>query len=128
MNKCIFCGHIARDIELTTTAGGMQVAKFSIAVQRMKKDDPADFLNMVSFGKTAETIANYFNKGSKILVETHVQTGKYVNKEGANVYTTDFIIDRFEFCGGKSDNQGNNQSNYQEYIVPVDDSGEDLPF
>ncbi|WBK39625.1 single-stranded DNA-binding protein [Clostridium phage CB452P1] len=128
MNKCIFCGHIARDIELTTTAGGMQVAKFSIAVQRMKKDDPADFLNMVAFGKTAETIANYFSKGSKILVETHVQTGKYVNKDGANVYTTDFIVDRFEFCGGKSDNQNNNQSNYQEDIVPMDDNGEDLPF
>lgn len=128
MNKCIFMGNVARDIELTTTAGGMQVVKFSIAVQRMKKDDPADFLNMVAFGKTAETISNYFSKGSKILLETHVQTGKYINKEGANVYTTDFIIDRFEFCGGKSDNQSNNQSNYQEDIVPMDDSGEDLPF
>lgn len=131
MNKCIMCGNITKNIELRFAAGsGNAVARFSVALQRMKKDDGADFINCVAFGKTAETINQYLGKGSKILFEGHVQTGSYDNKEGIKVYTTDFIVDRFEFVGGKagetSTNKANSKSTFEEDMTVVDDG--DMPF
>ena len=127
MNKCIFIGNLAKDVELKTTNNGMQVGRFSLALQRMKKDDGADFINMVCFGKTAETIAQYLKKGSKAAFECHVQTGSYDNQEGKKVYTTDFIVDRFEFCGGgAATNNNSNTSANEGFGEPV--YNDDIPF
>lgn len=126
MNNCTFYGRIAKDIEINTTQSGMSVAKFSMAISRFKKDDPADFINMIAFNKTAETIAQYFKKGDPILVNTHVQTGSYVNKEGIKVFTTDFIIDKFEFTNArKSDN---NSMGNDGLVSETFEDSEDLPF
>lgn len=128
MNKTILCGNITRDIDLKFTEGsGLAVAKFNVAVARMKKDDPSDFINCVAFGKTAETIANYMSKGSKILIEGRIQTGSYENKEGNKVYTTDIIVDRFEFVGSKK-NTENTQQQYENIgMQEIQDDG-DIPF
>lgn len=135
MNKCIFLGNIAKDIDLRFAAGtGMAVAKFSLALQRMKKDDGADFINIIAFGKTGETIAQYFQKGSKILLECRVQTGSYNNQEGKKVFTTDFVVERFEFVqsANKNNNNSNNNNNNNnnsfnnDDMTPIDD--EDIPF
>ena len=66
-----------------------------------KKDDPADFISCKAFGKTAETMANYLRKGSLIGVTGRIQTGKYDNKEGRTIYTTDVIVNEFEFLESK---------------------------
>lgn len=137
MNSCNFLGRLTKDVQLTFAQGtGTAIAKFTIAVNRIKKDDPADFLNIVAFGKQAETIANSFAKGSRILVQTRVQTGSYDHKDGYKVYTTDFILEKFNFIDCKKDAQGSFQydqpinpfgtQSYGEDITPVDD--EDIPF
>lgn len=133
MNKVVLIGNLTKDVDLSFTAGsGMAVGRFSVAVARMKKGE-SDFPNCVSFGKTAETIAQYFFKGSKIAIEGHIQTGSYDAKDGTKRYTTDVIVDRFEFVGqGKgNDNQGNASSNFggmnfEEDMTPVEDG--DMPF
>ena len=124
MNKVVMCGNITRELEINQSQSGMSILKFSVALQRMKKDDGADFVNCIAFGKTAETINQYMSKGSKILFEGHVQTGSYDNKEGNKVYTTDFVVDRFEFVGGG--NASNTQSIPKDDFTPVDDG--DMPF
>lgn len=126
MNNCTFYGRIAKDIEINTTQSGMSVAKFSMAISRFKKDDPADFINMIAFNKTAETIAQYFRKGDPILVNSRVQTGSYVNKEGAKVFTTDFIVDKFEFTSARKSE--NNNTNNDGLVSESFEDGEDLPF
>lgn len=111
MNKCIFLGRITKDIELTFAAGsGTAIAKFSLAVGRKFKKGETDFLNMVAFGKTAENITKYFKKGNLILLDTHVQTGSYDAKDGTKRYTTDFIIDSFDFVNNNS-TEGSNKEN-----------------
>lgn len=126
MNNCTFYGRIAKDIEINTTQSGMSVTKFSMAISRFKKDDPADFINMIAFNKTAETIAQYFKKGDPILVNAHVQTGSYVNKEGTKVFTTDFIVDKFEFTSARKGE--NNNANNDGLVSETFEDGEDLPF
>lgn len=95
MNKVILMGNLARDIELRQ--GNTTTGKTAIAVKRIK--DGTDFINIVAFGVTAETMAKYLSKGSQVLIEGRIQTGSYTNKDGIKVNTTDVIVERFEFCG-----------------------------
>lgn len=134
MNKVVLIGNLTKDVDLSFAANsGMAVGRFSVAVARMKKGE-SDFPNCISFGKTAETIAQYFFKGSKIAIEGHIQTGSYDAKDGTKRYTTDVIVDRFEFAGQgkqeqKEDNPFNNNfggMNFEEDMTPVDDSS--MPF
>lgn len=133
MNKCIFLGRITKDIELSFAAGsGTAIAKFSLAVGRKFKKGETDFLNMVAFGKTAENLTKYFKKGNLILLETHVQTGSYDDKNGIKRYTTDFIIDSFDFVNNNS-TEGSNKENIPEgnnlgfeEILPGEEG--DMPF
>lgn len=128
MNKTILIGNLTRDIDLRFAAGsGMAVGKFTVAVPRMKKGE-TDFINCIAFGKTAETISQYFFKGSKIALEGHIQTGSFDKEDGTKVYTTDVIVDRFEFVeksSGQANQGGYSQSNFDD-ITPVDDG--DMPF
>lgn len=129
MNKVFIKGCIVRDPELKfATGSGMAVTKFTVAVPRMKKEDPSDFLNCVAFGKTGELIADKLKKGSPILLEGRIQTGSYDNKEGKKVYTTDIMVDRFEFLYGKEGANFNNQKAEEVVFTPVGDGNSDIPF
>lgn len=128
MNKTVLIGNLTKDIELKFQAGsGLAIGKFSLAVARQKKGE-TDFINCIAFGKTAETMSQYLFKGSKVAIEGHIQTGSYTNKENHKVYTTDVVIDRFEFVGGKNEGQApsGNQSTLGNDIVPDNDI--DCPF
>ena len=104
MNIVLEHGRLTRDPEINTTASGLTVARFTIAVDRLTKDKGADFINIKAFGKSAEFAAKFFEKGKEIIVEGHIQTGSY-EKDGKKIYTTDIIADRFEFCGSKEVNE-----------------------
>lgn len=129
MNKCVLIGRLVKDPELKFLAGsGKANCRFTIAVNREYKKDETDFINCVAWGKTAETMSQYLFKGSKVAIEGHIQTGSYTNKDNHKVYTTDVVIDRFEFVGGKNEGQApsGNQSSFGDDITPVDDG--DMPF
>ena len=123
MNTVQLLGNIARDPELKYAAGsGTAVSRFTVAVKRQFKKDESDFINCIAFGKTAETIAQYFVKGNKIAIIGHIQTGSY-EKDGKTVYTTDIIVDAFDFVNSKG---SSNNSNEDYTFVPNTDN--DLPF
>ncbi len=110
MNKVILIGRLTRDPDITYTDGGLSIARFSVAVdRRVKKDQEpaADFPNCKAFGKTAEFIEKYFSKGNKIVIEGHIQTGSYTNKDGQKIYTTEVITDQVEFGESKNPNGSN---------------------
>lgn len=96
MNSWNGIGRLVRDPQLTYTQSGMAVTKFTIAINRIKKDE-ADFINIVCFNKVAENVANYLSKGKLVGVEGRIQTGSYTNKEGQKVYTTDILANNVEF-------------------------------
>lgn len=138
MNKVVIIGRMVADPELRFAAGsGMAISRFRVAVNRRKKEDGADFINCVSFGKTAETIAQYFTKGRQIAVTGNIRTGSYDAQDGTKRYTTDVAVESFEFIGsnGQASNQGNTQEStpfdggwdMEADITPVDDMG-DMPF
>ena len=63
-----------------------------------------------AFGKTGEIIAQYLTKGRQLAISGSIQTGSYEAKDGTRRYTTDVIIDSFDFIDSNSSN-GNARSN-----------------
>ena len=108
MNKVVLIGRMVADPELNYAAGtGKAVSKFRLAVARPFKKDETDFINCIAFGKTGETIAQYLTKGRQVAVTGSIRTGSYDAKDGTKRYTTDVVVELFEFIGNSN---GNNQS------------------
>ena len=136
MNKVILIGRLTKDPDLNFAAGtGTAICRFSLAVTRPFKKDETDFINCVAFGKTGETIAQYLTKGRQVAIAGSIRTGSYDAKDGTKRYTTDVVVESFEFIGS-SKGSGNNQSgafnefnqddNFYDDMTPVDDG--DMPF
>jgi len=111
MNKVILMGRLTRDPEVRYSSGAnsMAVARFTLAVDRRFRRDgeaTADFINCVSFGKTAEFAEKYFRQGLKVLVTGRIQTGSYTNRDGQKVYTTDVVVEEQEFAESKNSSGG----------------------
>lgn len=142
MNKIHLVGRLSKDPELTFAPGsGLAIAKFSIAVNRPRLDktkpQEADFINCVCFGKRAEAIANYVQKGHLFSLSGRLQINKYVDKENKNRWSTDVLVEDFEFLQSKGTGTSNTPNNNQvnnsnpsayedEDLTPIDDS--DIPF
>lgn len=127
MNKVILIGRLTANPELKE--GQNSYCRFALAVDRKKRDEQADFINCVAFGKQAEFIANYFSKGKKICVSGRIQTGSYTNRDNKKITTTDVIVEEAEFCEKRELNEPKQESYTQNTFVPVDDLADaGLPF
>lgn len=134
MNKVILIGRLTKDPELRYAAGsGTAICKFTLAVNRPFKKDETDFINCIAFNKQGEAIAQYVTKGRQLAVTGSIRTGSYDGQDGVKRYTTDVIVESFEFIGSSNNNSSNNSWNppvddgigfRQE--VPIDDG--DMPF
>ena len=119
MNVVILMGRMTRDPELKYTSGGKAFANFSLAVQKTK--DEVEFIDCTVWEKTAETIAEYFRKGNRILVQGRLSVSSY-EQNGEKRKFTRVLANSFEFVDSK--NSGNSQnSNRNNY-----DSDEDEAF
>src|SRR5574344_2188425 len=121
MNKVVLIGRLTKDPELRFAAGsGTAVSRFTVAVKRQFKKDEADFIGCVAFGKTAETISQYFTKGRQIAISGSIRTGSYDAQDGSKRYTTDVAVDSFDFIEsgnreGSDFSGGYNNNSNSEY-------------
>ena len=112
MNRVILMGRLTRDPDVRYSQGSdaMAIARYTLAVDRRGKRDggndqqSADFISCVAFKNNAEFAEKYLRQGTKVVIEGHIQTGSYTNKDGQKVYTTDVIIDSQEFAESKASN------------------------
>jgi single-strand DNA-binding protein len=124
MNKVIIMGNLGQDPESRYMPSGSAVCNISVATSRKWKDkttgepqEETSWHRCVAFGKTAETIIAYFKKGQKILIEGRLKYGSY-EKDNVKHYTTDIVVDRFEFVEKKEGGQRQ---------LPVDDTHTSAP-
>ena len=138
MNSVVLIGRLTRDPELRYLPnGGTAVCNFSLAVdkdlskekkQQMESQGKytADFINIVVWGKQAESCANYLAKGRLVGIEGRIQTGSYEDKDGKKVYTTEVNASRVHFL-----EWGDKQTTPTEHETPEGfhntDMG-DIPF
>ena len=103
-NKVIMMGRLARDPEVRYTNDNKAVANFTLAVDRRFKRDgepDADFFYCTAFSKTAEFVEKYLKKGTKIVLDGHLQNDTY-EKDGQKKTTTKIMVDSCEFAESKS--------------------------
>ena len=99
MNEVTLTGRLCRDTELRTLNSGSVVTSFTLAVDRRRKADGADFIMCTALGKTAELITKYVHKGDRIGIAGHIATSSYDNKEGIKQFKTEVIAEEVEFLG-----------------------------
>lgn len=125
MNSVILVGRLTKDPDIRTS-GETMVAKFSIAIDR-GKDKGTDYPSITCFGKTAELVEKYVNKGKRIGVQGRLQTGSY-EKDGHRVYTTDVIADRIEFLDSANKPEGKQEEVQEDFFGFTKLTDEDIPF
>ncbi|WP_323708748.1 single-stranded DNA-binding protein [Mammaliicoccus sciuri] len=115
INRTVLVGRLVRDPEYRTTPSGVQVATFTLAVNRtftnQQGEREADFINCVVFRKTAESVNQYLSKGKLAGVDGRLQSRSYENNEGKKVFVTEVVCDNVQFLEPK-DSQ-NNSNSYQ---------------
>lgn len=123
MNNTQVIGRITRDIDLSHTQSGHPVVNFTLAVNRIKKEDGIDFFNCVAWGITAENMCKYLHQGDEIGISGHLASSTY-EKDGHKVYSTQIVADRVEFLRKKA---GEKADAPRDNFAPVSDDDE-LPF
>ena len=124
MNKAILIGRLTKSPEIRTTADGLNIARYILAVDRMKKGE-ADFITCVAFGKAADFAEKWLTKGTKIAITGHIQTGSYEGKNG-KVYTTEIVVESQEFVEKKAATEQPPEPATDDFMSIPD--GADLPF
>jgi len=129
INNVVLMGRITHDLELKSTANGVNVVSFTLAVERsyapQGEKRQADFIDCVAWRNTAEFITRYFSKGSMIAVTGEIQTRSYEDKNGNKRKAVEIVVNNASFCGEKKNTQGNAPA---PNLNISSDNDDDLPF
>lgn len=99
MNQVILTGRLTKDPELRTTQSDKQVASFTLAVS--KYEEKADFINCIVWGKQAENLCKYQEKGSQIGLSGRISVRSYEDDKGNKRNITEVVADSIEYLGTK---------------------------
>lgn len=130
MNKLMIIGNVTRDPELRTTATGLSVCSFTVAVNKRTKNGEqpeAEFFNVTVWRERGEMCAKYLSKGKKVCVvgQVGIRTWEKDEKHGASL---EVVADEVEFLSPReqAQEQPQNTTNQQSAFLPVEP--DDLPF
>lgn len=104
INRILLVGNIVRKPEFKALPSGHSIAEFTLAQsEKTKKGDKAYFFNCVVFGKSAEFISQYGDKGRKVYIEGSYKPESYTNKDGQKAYSHKIQVSEFQFLDFKKD-------------------------
>lgn len=133
INKVLITGNLTRDPELKSTAGGMSILNFGVAVNERAKnqqsgeyEDRPNFIDCTMFGKRAESVSKYISKGSKVAIEGKLRWNQW-EKDGQKHSKLSVIVDEIEFMSRKSGDPVEQTFGVQMQEV-TDVYAEDIPF
>ena len=129
-NKVILIGRLTSTPELHKTNNDKSVARATIAVNRRYKDQngerEADFVNLVLWGKLAETMASYASKGSLISLDGEIRTRRY-EKNGVMQYVTEVLCQSFQLLESRAQRAMRENGGTGD-LADIILEEEDLPF
>lgn len=112
LNKAMIYGNLTRDPEKRALPSGQSVASFAVATNRTytdkegKKQDQAEYHDVVAFGKLADIMGQWLKKGRPVYIEGRLQTRSW-EQDGVKRYRTEIVADTFQFGdGGTRDGGG----------------------
>lgn len=111
LNKVFLMGNLTRDPELRYIPSGTAVANFTVAVNRVYKDNTGDrkedvsFIRVVVWGKMAEVCGEYLTKGRPVLVEGRLKSRTWEGQDGQKRSALDVVATSVQFIGARGDTQ-----------------------
>lgn len=123
MNKIELMGRLVKDIELKKGKNDNIYGVFTLAVGRKENKEITDFIDCIAFGKLAETISKYTEKGNRLIVTGALHFNAYTDKDGKNRNTVSIIIDDFFFVDFKTKKEEKKEQKTTNDLLP-----DDLPF
>lgn len=123
INRVTLIGRLTKKAELKSTPNGKSVCNFTLAVQRDK--DNTDFIPCVMWGKTAEVLAQYTDRGSLVGVDGRIQVRSY-DSNGEKKYATEVICEGLTLCDSKPKEEGNKPVEVVNPFPSINE--EELPF
>lgn len=131
INAVTLTGRLTRDAELKYTSGGMAISEFALAVNGSKKngdqwEQVASFFDCTMFGKRAESLAHYMEKGKQVAIAGRLDQQRWQNKEGQNRSKIVVIVNDITLLGGKGEDRPARPQ--KQEANPVDDFKDDIPF
>jgi len=123
INSVVLLGRLTRDSELKYTAGGQPVLKFSIAVNRSKKngdkwEDEANYFDIVLWGKQGESLTKYLLKGKQVGILGELRQDRW-QQDGQNRSKVEIIAQSVQLLGGG--NSGGDSGQKGSSQPPEDD-------
>ena len=140
MNAVQIVGRLTKEVELRRTQSGKAVATYTIAVKRPRSKEESDFVNVVTWEKAAEYLAQYGNKGDVVAVNGSLQSRKWEDKNGNKRTEWEVVTDSVELISSKKNSEGNtnnSQGQNASYAKPsyaqqnfdvINDPDVNLPF
>lgn len=131
VNKAILLGHVGKEPDTRSTQGGTSVSNFTLATSESFKNnqgqkvDETEWHNITTWGKLADLVGQYVNKGDLVYVEGKIKTESY-EKDGTKRYTTKIIANQVKFLSPKG-SKGQNNTQQGAPAPSLDDLG-DIPF
>jgi single-strand DNA-binding protein len=134
-NKVILLGNLTRDPEVRYTPNGIAVASFSIAVNRKYKQgeetkEEVSYIDVVVFGKQAESCGQYISKGDSVLIDGRLQQRRWETEDGQKRSKVEVVAQSVNFMPKRSSSSlgtGASQGHAEPASeVPVDDG--EIPF
>ena len=124
MNKVSLLGRLTKEPEIRyTKTDNLAVASFTLAVnRRFSKENVADFINIVAWGKTGEFVCKYFNKGQQVGVIGRIQTRNWEDDKKVKHYVTEVVAEEVYFADSKKE-ESKEAIESNELV-----SDDDLPF
>ena len=107
-NKVQLIGNLGKQPEIKTTESGKKLVKFSLATNEIytnvkgEKVKETQWHNLVAWGKLADIVEKYLNKGSEVAIDGKLVSNDYTDKEGNKRYNTEIQVNELLMLGGKS--------------------------
>ena len=113
VNKALLLGYAGKTPEIHSTAGGTLAASFSLATSERQQDrqgnwtDKTEWHNLVAFGRTAEIVRDYINKGTQLFIQGKIQTRSWDDKQsGQKRFRTEIVVFELTLLNGSGGTNG----------------------
>lgn len=130
LNQATLIGRVTRDPEVKKLPSGTSVVKFALATNHVYKNkegekvETATFHNCCAFGRLAETIAQYVEKGQELLVQGRIENRTWDKNDGTKGYATEIMIETFSFGARPKGSSGEERAAPEEKEIQIDS----IPF
>ena len=116
INKVMLVGRLTRDAELMYTSSGFALCKFSLAVNKRKKQgeqwiDEANYFDLNLWGRRGESLNSYLTKGTQVAIEGQLKQERW-EQDGLKRSKVTIEAVNVQLLGGRQDNSGQRSGNY----------------